>query len=114
MASNYNIDIDAGSNYSLVVTYRDNSGTAINLTGYSAKMQLKRGYADAVASFELSTVNSRITLGGIAGTITLAISAADTGTLSGKYLYDLEITSGSGYVTRLIEGAVTVSPEVTI
>jgi hypothetical protein len=31
----------------------------------------------------------------------------------GMYVYDLEITSGAGTVTRLMEGTVTVNPEVT-
>ena len=31
----------------------------------------------------------------------------------GMYVYDIEITSGAGTVTRLMEGSVTVTPEVT-
>ena len=31
----------------------------------------------------------------------------------GVYVYDIEITSGAGTVTRLMEGNVTVNPEVT-
>jgi hypothetical protein len=29
------------------------------------------------------------------------------------YVYDVEITSGAGVVTRIMEGTVTVNPEVT-
>ena len=31
----------------------------------------------------------------------------------GIYVYDIEITSSAGTVTRLMEGSVTVNPEVT-
>jgi hypothetical protein len=31
----------------------------------------------------------------------------------GMYVYDVEITSGTGTVTRIMEGQVTVNPEVT-
>ena len=31
----------------------------------------------------------------------------------GIYVYDIEITSGAGSVTRILQGNVTVSPEVT-
>ena len=31
----------------------------------------------------------------------------------GMYVYDMEIRSGSGTVTRLLQGEVTVTPEVT-
>jgi len=33
--------------------------------------------------------------------------------VSGRYVYDLEITSNTGIVTRSYEGIVTVTPEVT-
>jgi hypothetical protein len=63
---------------------------------------------------ELTTENSRITLGGAAGTITLTISSADTTVLTpGKYVYDLELVSGGGVVSRIIEGNFVVKAEVT-
>ena len=31
----------------------------------------------------------------------------------GIYVYDLEITSGAGAVTRVLQGNITVTPEVT-
>ena len=48
------------------------------------------------------------------GQITMAMTSTATGNLEeGIYLYDLEITSGSGAVTRLMQGQVTVNPEIT-
>ena len=42
------------------------------------------------------------------------MTSTATGNLEeGIYLYDLEITSGSGAVTRLMQGKVTVNPEIT-
>jgi hypothetical protein len=53
-------------------------------------------------------------LGGAAGTITLTISATDTAALtSGRGVYDLELVSGSGIVTRLLQGVATISRNVT-
>jgi hypothetical protein len=40
-------------------------------------------------------------------------NSTTSGIEEGIYVYDIEITSGSGSVTRILEGKATVSPEVT-
>jgi hypothetical protein len=87
-------------------------GTAVNLTGYTAAMQV-RAYSDSSAALVSLTNGSGITLGGTAGTIGVAISAAvTTGLDAGSYAYDLELYSGST-VTRLLQGGFTVTGGVT-
>ena len=93
------------------MTWYDSSNTGIDLTGYSARMSLKRAYADASAAFSLTTANSRISLTS-GGVITLSVTASDTASLSGSYVYDLELVNGSA-VVRLIQGTITIDPEVT-
>jgi tRNA threonylcarbamoyladenosine modification (KEOPS) complex Pcc1 subunit len=62
----------------------------------------------------LTTANSRISLGGVAGTINLTIAATDTANITpGLYVYDLELVSSANVVTRLIEGNFNVKAEVT-
>lgn len=112
MADTYDIAIDAGSTYQLSVLWEDDTGTAINLTGYSARMHVRREINDTDTVLALA-VGSGLTLGGSAGTIAVEIAASDTVDLSGTYVYDLEVESGGGVVTRLIQGSVTVNPEVT-
>ena len=64
---------------------------------------------------ELTTVNGRIVLGGAAGTIQLLIDATDTKALDPqlKSRYDLELEDASGTVTRLVQGTVKVSENIT-
>lgn len=112
MADTYDITIDAGSTYQLSVAWKDDSAVAINLTGYSARMHIRREIDDETAVLELSS-GSGLTLGGSAGTVAVEIAAADTVDLSGVYVYDLEVESGGGIVTRLIQGVITINPEVT-
>ena len=112
MADTYDITIDAGSTYQLSVAWKDDSAVAINLTGYSARMHVRREINDTDTVLELSS-GSGLTLGGSAGTVAVEIAAADTVDLSGVYVYDLEVESGGGVVTRLIQGAITINPEVT-
>jgi len=111
--SDYDMTIKQGATFTRVITWYQSDGTTPNdLTGYTAKMHLKRKYTDETEEFALTTENGRITLGGTAGTVTLSIPATNTDDLNGKYRYELKLISGS-YVKSLIEGEITISPEIT-
>ena len=111
----YNLEINQGATLALVATWSDSAGTAINLTGYTARLNVRETYASTSAVLTLTTENSGIVLGGAAGTITLAATATVTAALTAPFsgVYDLELVSGGGVVTRLLEGSATISPEVT-
>ena len=114
MAAKYDIVMDQGATFSRAITWQDSQAVPVNLTGYTARMQVRDEVDSASAALSLTTENSRISLGGTAGTITLLVSAADTAAVAaGEYVYDLELVSGSGTVTRLIQGCFTVDAEVT-
>ena len=107
------IEINQGATFDVTLTYKDSAGAAIDLTGYTARMHFRTKKSDASSLFELDTTNGRITLGGAAGTIRLLIDAVDTAAFSwAKALYDLELVNGS-VVSRILEGKVAVSKEVT-
>ncbi len=108
----YDIKIYQGATFSQTFTWKDETDTPINLTGYSARMQI-RASVDSSSTLVSLTSGSGITLGGAAGTIAVLISATDTASLSQNGVYDLELVSGSGVVTRLLQGNVIVSKEVT-
>jgi hypothetical protein len=80
-------------------------------------MQVRSNVTSNTIIATLSTTagnTGTITLGGTAGTVDLLISAANTASLTaGQYVYDLELVSGGGVVTRLLEGNFKVSAEVT-
>jgi hypothetical protein len=104
-----------GANFDYALTWQT-GGTAVNLSGYSARMQVRDSY-DAGTAIVSLTSGTGITLGGTAGSIALELSATQTAALDGtpnsQYIYDLELVSGAGYVTRLVEGRFYVYPEVT-
>jgi hypothetical protein len=54
-----------------------------------------------------------LTLGDAAGTVQIQLSATDTADVSGKYVFDLELESPGGVVTRIVEGVIEFTPEVT-
>lgn len=87
-------------------------GSAFDLTGYTARMQVRETY-DSTAALVSLTTGSGITLGGTAGTIQWVISSTASAALpDGNFVYDLELVNNNE-VTRLIQGKFTVTPEVT-
>ena len=108
----YNITCFQGANFDRTFTITQSS-VALNLTGYTSAMQVRTA-ADSTAYLVSLTNGTGITLGGTAGTITVALTSAQSSAISaGSYAYDLEITSGAGEVTRLLQGAFNVQGNVT-
>jgi hypothetical protein len=110
----YNFTIDQGSTFYLNLIYQDSSGVPINLTGNTARMQLRRAFTSTAADLTLTTASGAIVITGATGNILITISDELTGTLEpGFYLYDLELDNG-GIITRLIQGQITLSQQVTL
>tara|TARA_Y100001951_G_scaffold28779_1_gene22568 strand:+ start:56 stop:391 length:336 start_codon:yes stop_codon:yes gene_type:complete len=108
-AGTYNFIIDQGATFTRQLTVKED-GSAMNLTGYSvaSKFRSTHDSSTVVGTFTCSITTAT------SGIITMAMTASTTATIEeGIYVYDLEITSGSGTVTRLLQGEVTVNPEVT-
>ena len=111
-AGTYNFLIEQGATLNKVITWKDGNDAAINLTGYTAVAQF-RPTITAAPVLTLSSVTSGITLGGAAGTITLQATATTTAALAtGEGVWELELTTSGGVVTRLLTGAYFISPEV--
>lgn len=107
----YNITAYQGATYDLSLTWTI-GGTAVNLTNYTAAMQVRES-ADVGTAIISLTNGSGITLGGTAGTILVNISSNTMGAVvAGQYVYDLELNSGSA-VTRLVQGTFDIQAEVT-
>lgn len=134
MTLRQDILIRQGETWSHVYTHRDSAGDAVDLTGYSARMSIKESYEGATEAYLSSGADAdggSIALGGAAGTVTLSMTAAQTSALLNllfytvlegparraarnvDFLYDVEIVSGAGAVTRVIEGRLRVQREVT-
>jgi uncharacterized protein YjlB len=110
----YNIVADQGATLSRVITWRDSARNPYNITGYTARMHVRSTVESATTILELTTANSRITLGGATGQVTLTVTATDmTAVPAGKYVYDLELVSSTGVVSRLVQGNFAVRGEVT-
>ena len=123
-AGKYSFVIEQGATLSFELQYKDGNGTPISLAGYSGRMQIR----PTVASSQVYlTLSSSINLDGTglnfsgsngqtpvtSGTIGVYIASTTSSLLDfNQAVYDLEIYSGS-FVTRLLEGKVRLSKEVT-
>jgi hypothetical protein len=108
MAQKVNITIDQGSTFSTTCTINDSNGSPIDLSVYTGAAQMRKAYSSSNSTSFTVSANS-------IGIILMSMSANTTGNLTaGRYVYDIELTStANGNVTRMIEGIVTVTPQVT-
>lgn len=116
MATNYDTTIDQGADWYINFTYYtdDTQTTPVNLTGYTAALQLRSEPSDLTSALSLSSPSSGIVITGASGLISVHATAAQTSAIiTGYYYYDLEITSSTNIVTRLIQGQIQVTPQVT-
>lgn len=114
MSKAYDLTIEQGATFSLVVEWQDPAGDPIDLTGYSAAMQIRRTYGAPVLVSIASAGGAGIAIDAALGKLTLTIAATTTAALAApsQGVYDLEVASG-GTVYRLLEGKVFVTPEAT-
>ena len=112
-AVDYDITVEAGTTWNVVITLYDSSDDLIDLTDYTARMMVRPTHDSPIVYVNL-TSGSGITLGGVAGTITLERTATQTSAFKfSSGVYDLEIQKLDGTVTRVLSGQFIVLPEVT-
>ena len=109
----HDITIEQGSNFKRTFTWKDSNAAPVNVTGYTAKLNIKGKKSDSSALYSTDQAG-HITLGGAAGTIVINVPAATTNALDFNWgVWDIELTDGSSNVTRLLEGKVKLSKQVT-
>jgi len=108
MATKANLVVDQGATYSTSITITDDNDNIYDLTGYTGAAQMRKHYTSSNATSFSVSLDSTL------GVVTLALTATQTANLTaGRYVYDVEITSSSNVVSRILEGIVTVTPNVT-
>lgn len=125
LAGNYNMTCQQGSTFTRLIEIEQPDLTAdptgntfepFDLTGYTARMQVRRTIDSANFLLSLSTENGSLTINPIEGqtnAIYIDVSASVTASVSTSGVYDLEIISSTGTVTRVLQGVFNLSPEVT-
>jgi hypothetical protein len=109
MATISNLFVDAGSDYSNIITVSSTNGQPLNLSGYTVASQMRKSYSSStVYAFTASVYDAAN------GKVRLQLSASSSSVIpAGRWLYDVEITSAAGAKTRVVEGIVTITPQIT-
>lgn len=110
--------IEQGATFTLSFVWSEQNpdgtaGAPHNLTGWDARMQIRKtqGSAPLISATKTS---GEFTIDGPAGKVSLKLTDEQTDTLTTKSaLYDIELESPGGDVYRLLQGKVTVSPNIT-
>jgi hypothetical protein len=111
-ALQYDLPINQGETCSFTFPVFDGAGDPLTVDGWTAKAQIRRYPTSVIVFYEWSAANQNIVVSG--SSITLQLSAADSAAWTwNNGCYDLDLTDPDSNVTRIAEGAVRVSSEVT-
>lgn len=115
MTGNYYVfDSWQGETFNRLLRWKNPDMTPVDISGMTARMQLRVSAKSSTAALELTEANGGITLDGVEGTIRLYIPAETMSALQPiVYVYDLELEDQMGNAERLIWGKFRVRPEVT-
>ncbi|NCV08151.1 MAG: hypothetical protein EBW12_05975 [Actinobacteria bacterium] len=115
MAGQKNWEVDQNTTFTFTVEYKDNSGNPIDITGASAKMQVRDTKGGSKLAFSLTSPSGGITIDGPNGKLTIKITPTQTNKLFyPKSSYDIMLTDSNLNKTKLLEGFMTLSRSVTI
>lgn len=109
MATVANLEIDQGSDWVSEITLENDDGTPMNLFDFTVYSQFRKSFGSLIGySFVASVLDATN------GKISLSLSGiTSSGIRAGRYLYDIEIISGNNVKTRVVQGIVTINPEIT-
>ena len=110
MATISNLYIDQGTDYSSIITVKSATGAPLDLTGYSAKSQIRKSYNSTQAfDFTCEIIDA------LKGKLRISLLASINEQMKpGRWLYDIEITqTETGRKKRVVEGIVQITPQIT-
>lgn len=101
---------DQGATFRASLDLTNDDGTPINTANNTFLCQIRKSYysSNVIANLTITVANTNN------GKVVLSLDAANTANIkAGRYLYDLKMTSNTGYVTRIIEGIITITPQIS-
>lgn len=116
MAIQKNWEVDQNTTFKFQVQYtEDDEVTPINLTGASAKMQVRDTQGGSKLAFTLTSPLGGITIDGPTGTLNITMTPTQTNKMFyPKSAYDIMVIDSNNNKIKLLEGFMTLSRSVTI
>lgn len=115
MSGQYDFTIERNTTFTKTVVWKDSEGVVVNLANYTAQLQVRQAPGATDTVLDLTTANGKLVITGAAGSVGITITAAETmGLTARRYFYDLRLYNTLTQTAyRLLQGVITVSPEVT-
>lgn len=115
MAGQKNWEVDQNTTFMFDAVYKDPEGNPIDLTGASAKMQVRDLKGGSKLAFTLTSPNGGIVIDPLNGKISIKMTPTQTNKLFyPKSSYDIMLTDSNLNKIKLLEGFLTLSRSVTI
>lgn len=116
MAVTKNFEVDQNATFTFEVQYTlDDEITPIDITGASAKMQVRDTQGGSKLAFTLTSPSGGIGIDGPTGTLSIKMTPTQTNKLFyPKSAYDIMMIDSNGNKIKLLEGFMTLSRSVTI
>lgn len=111
MAAYVELYVDQGATFNNIINITDDTtNTPVNIAGYTVTSQMRRSYYSTNPSANIiCTITNAAT-----GEITMSMTAANTANIkAGRYLFDVETVDTLNFVSRILEGIITVTPQIT-
>ena len=102
--------IDQGATYESELDLVNDDGAKINVAGYVFTGQIRKSYysVNSTANLSISVTDAAN------GNVLISLNAATTANIkAGRYVYDVKMKDTANVVTRIVEGIITITPQVT-
>ena len=105
----YNVTVQRRADYSVLLQFKDSTGTVIDLTGYTVAAQVwDKGRTTKSADFGVTYTNRTN------GQVTISLTDDQTATFTASELYyDVLVTDTAGIKSYYLEGVIFVSEGYT-
>lgn len=116
MAVQKNFEVDQNATFTFQVQYTEEDEiTPIDITGATAKMQVRDTQGGSKIACTLTSPSGGIIIDGPTGTLTIKITPTQTNKMFyPKSSYDIMVVDSNGNKIKLLEGFMTLSRSVTI
>lgn len=111
MSAYVELYLDQGTTFNNVINLTDDvTNTPINVSGYAVTSQIRRSYYSSnITANIICTITDAAN-----GEVTLSMTASNTANIkAGRYVFDVKAVDTSNTTSRVLEGIITVTPQVT-
>jgi hypothetical protein len=110
MANQVELFCDQGTDFSYSLDLSEDDNSPINIADYTFSSSIRKSYYSSSV-----TANLTVTiLDSANGNVQISMNSATTANIkAGRYLYDVKMKDDNNVTSRVIEGIITIYPQIT-